>query len=74
MQSAAEAGVSRGFSQPSAPAHTDGIPVRPNPIAVDTDDLPGLARFWTQALGWKVLSEREREVVIGVDENASVGM
>src|SRR5258707_15742512 len=34
----------------------------------------GLARFWTQALGWKVLSEREREIVIGTDENAPVGM
>ena len=37
-------------------------------------DLPGLARFWTQALGWKVLSERENEIVIGTDENAPVGM
>ena len=33
-----------------------------------------LARFWTQALGWKVLSEREREIVIGADEDALVGM
>ena len=35
---------------------------------------PGLARFWTQALGWKVLSERENEIVVGTDENAPVGM
>src|ERR1022692_2055367 len=41
-------------------------------IVVDAHDLPGLARFWTQALGWKVLSERE--IVIGTDENAPVGM
>jgi len=41
---------------------------------VDTYDLPGLARFWTQALGWQVLSAREREVVIGPDENAAIGM
>jgi hypothetical protein len=27
-----------------------------------------------QALGWKVLSERDREIVIGTDENAPVGM
>ena len=33
-----------------------------------------MARFWTQALGWKVLSERENEIVIGTDENAPVGM
>ena len=43
-------------------------------IVVDAHDLPGLARFWTQALGWKVLSERENEIVIGTDENAPVGM
>ena len=36
--------------------------------------MPGLARFWTQALGWKVLSEREHEIVIGADENAPIGM
>jgi predicted enzyme related to lactoylglutathione lyase len=32
------------------------------------------ARFWTQALGWKVPSGRENEIVIGTDENAPVGM
>ena len=41
---------------------------------VDAHDLPGLARFWVQALGWQILSEREREVVIGPGENAAVGM
>jgi predicted enzyme related to lactoylglutathione lyase len=55
-------------------AHTDGMPVRLHHIVVDAHDLPGLARFWTQALGWKVLSERAREIVIGTDENAPVGM
>jgi catechol-2,3-dioxygenase len=50
------------------------MPVRPHLIVVDAHDLPGLARFWTQALGWKVLSERENEIVIGTDENAPVGM
>ena len=50
------------------------MPVRLHHIVIDAHDLPGLARFWTQALGWKVLSEREREIVIGTDENASVGM
>ena len=48
--------------------------VRLHHIVVDAHDLPGLAAFWTQALGWKVLSEREREIVIGADENAPVGM
>jgi predicted enzyme related to lactoylglutathione lyase len=50
------------------------MPVRLHHIVVDAHDLPGLARFWTQALGWKVLSEREGEIVIGTDENAPVGM
>ena len=43
-------------------------------IVVDAHDLPALARFWAQALGWRVLSEREQEVVIGPDETAPVGM
>jgi catechol 2,3-dioxygenase-like lactoylglutathione lyase family enzyme len=60
--------------QSGAPVHTDGRPVRLHHIVVDAHDLPRLARFWTQALGWKILAEREREIVIGTDENAPVGM
>jgi predicted enzyme related to lactoylglutathione lyase len=50
------------------------MPVRLHHIVIDAHDLPKLARFWTQALGWKVLSERDREIVIGTDENAPVGI
>jgi predicted enzyme related to lactoylglutathione lyase len=50
------------------------MPVRLHHIVVDAHDLPGLARFWTRALGWKVLSERELEIVIGPDENVPAGM
>ena len=50
------------------------MPVRLHHVVVDTHDLPRLARFWTQALGWTVLSERENEIVIGPDDNAPVGM
>ncbi len=50
------------------------MPVRLHHIVIDTHDLPGLARFRTQALGWQVLSEREREIVIGPDVNARVGI
>jgi predicted enzyme related to lactoylglutathione lyase len=50
------------------------MPVRLHHIVIDAHDLPGLARFWTQALGWKVLSEREREIVIGTDDHAPVGI
>jgi catechol 2,3-dioxygenase-like lactoylglutathione lyase family enzyme len=50
------------------------MPVRVHHIVIDARDLPGLARFWTRSPGWKVLSERENEVVIGADENAPAGM
>jgi predicted enzyme related to lactoylglutathione lyase len=50
------------------------MPVRLHHIVVDARDLPALARFWAQALGWKVLSERENEIVIGTDENVPAGM
>lgn len=43
-------------------------------IVVDARDLPAQARFWAAVLDWKVLSEREREVVIGQDESAPVGI
>ena len=50
------------------------MPLRLHHKVIDTHDLPGLARFWTQALGWRVLSERDQEIVIGTDENAPVGI
>jgi predicted enzyme related to lactoylglutathione lyase len=50
------------------------MPVRLHHIVIDAHDLPGLARFWARALGWQVLSERDREIVIGPDERALVGM
>jgi predicted enzyme related to lactoylglutathione lyase len=61
------------FGIPARP-HTDGMPVRVHHIVVDAHDLPGLARFWARALDWRVLSEREREIVIGPSEDAPVGM
>lgn len=50
------------------------MPVRLHHTVIDAHDLPGLAQFWTLALGWKVLSEHEREIVIGTDENAAIGI
>jgi len=41
-------------------------------VVIDAHDLPALARFWAQVLGWRILSEREREVVIGPDATAPV--
>jgi predicted enzyme related to lactoylglutathione lyase len=50
------------------------MPVRLHHIVIDAHDLPRLARFWTQVLGWQVLSEHDREIVIGSDQNAPIGM
>lgn len=50
------------------------MPVRLHHIVIDAHDLPGLAAFWAQALGWSVLSAREREVVIGPSLDAPVGL
>jgi len=50
------------------------MPLRLHHIVLDTHDLPALAAFWVQVLRWEVLSEKEREVVIGPDANASVGI
>jgi predicted enzyme related to lactoylglutathione lyase len=43
-------------------------------IVIDARDLPGLARFWAGVLQWQILSEREREVVIGPSVDAPVGI
>jgi predicted enzyme related to lactoylglutathione lyase len=43
-------------------------------IVIDARDLSAQARFWARVLNWKILSEREREVVIGTDEAAPVGI
>ena len=50
------------------------MPVRIHHIVIDAHDLPALAGFWAEALGWKVLSDREREVVVGPDVDAPVGL
>nr|WP_296067771.1 VOC family protein [uncultured Actinoplanes sp.] len=43
-------------------------------IVIDSHDLPAQARFWCQVLGWTILSEREREIVIGTSADAPVGI
>lgn len=43
-------------------------------LVIDAHDLSGLARFWCAVLDWRVLSERDREVVIGPDEHAPMGI
>ncbi len=43
-------------------------------MVIDAHDLPRLARFWSAVLDWPILSEREREIVIGPDETSPVGI
>ena len=50
------------------------MPVRMHHIVIDTHDLPDLARFWAEALGWTVLSTKEREVVVGSSVDAPIGL
>jgi predicted enzyme related to lactoylglutathione lyase len=50
------------------------MPVRLHHIVIDAHSLPMLSRFWAEALGWQILSEREHEIVIGTDESAPVGI
>jgi hypothetical protein len=51
-----------------------GVTVSLHHIVIDAYDLPAQARFWARVLNWRILSEREHEVVIGVDETAPVGI
>jgi hypothetical protein len=71
-RSAAGAGRFAGV-QPGAPRILTAC-VRLHHIVADAHDLPGLARFRTQASGRKVLSERESEIVIGTDGHTPAGM
>ena len=50
------------------------MPVSLHHVVIDATDLLGLARFWSQVLDWPILSEREREVVIGPADDAPVGI
>jgi predicted enzyme related to lactoylglutathione lyase len=50
------------------------MPVRIHHIVIDAHDLRALAGFWAEALGWTVLSAREREVVVGASANAPIGV
>jgi predicted enzyme related to lactoylglutathione lyase len=50
------------------------MPLVMHHIVIDTHDLPGLASFWAEALGWRILSEREREIVVGPAVDSPVGL
>lgn len=46
------------------------MPLSVHHVVVDAHDLSKLARFWADVLGWQILSERDREVVIGLELTA----
>ena len=50
------------------------MPVRVHHIVIDAHDLDALGQFWAEALHWTVLSSREREVVVGPDLDAPIGL
>ncbi len=50
------------------------MPLHVHHIVIDAHDLPTLADFWAEALHWSVLSTREREVVVGPDIDAPIGL
>ncbi|MCW2801515.1 MAG: glyoxalase [Aeromicrobium sp.] len=50
------------------------MPLRAHHVVIDAEDLPGLAAFWSEVLDWPILSEREREVVIGPSVDAPFGI
>jgi predicted enzyme related to lactoylglutathione lyase len=50
------------------------VPLRPHHIVFDAHDLPALARFWAEVLNWKILSERENEIVVGPDVTSPIGL
>ena len=43
-------------------------------IVIDARDLPVLAKFWSEVLGWPILSSREREVIIGPSVDSPIGI
>jgi predicted enzyme related to lactoylglutathione lyase len=50
------------------------VPLRTHHIVIDAQDLPRLAAFWSAVLGWPILSEREREIIIGPSVDAPIGI
>jgi hypothetical protein len=43
----------------------DGMPTRLVHLVIDAADPPGLARFWSAALGWEIAAEEPSEVEVG---------
>ena len=50
------------------------MPLALHHVVIDAHDLLALARFWSAALDWPILSEREREVIVGPALDAPIGL
>ena len=50
------------------------MPLRMHHVVFDAHDLLALGRFWAEVLDWKVLSARDREVVVGSSVDAPIGL
>jgi predicted enzyme related to lactoylglutathione lyase len=69
-----QAGRGRRWWRGGWPGTLVSMAVSLHHVVIDAHNLPAMARFWAQVLGWRILSEREREVVIGTDATAPVGI
>ena len=50
------------------------MPVVLHHVVMDAHDLPAQARFWAAVLDWEIVSEKEREVIIGPSPDAPSGI
>jgi predicted enzyme related to lactoylglutathione lyase len=50
------------------------MPVSLHHIVVDAHDLGAQARFWAAVLDWQIVSEKDREVIIGPGADAASGI
>lgn len=66
--------IAGSLADRTGPEQDEVVPVSLHHVVIDAHDLSGLARFWSQVLGWPILSEREREVIIGPADDAPVGI
>jgi Glyoxalase-like domain len=69
-----EAGHGRRWWRGGWPGTLVSMAVSLHHVVIDAHDLPAMARFWAQVLGWRILSEHEQEIVIGADAIAPVGI
>ena len=73
-RSARAPAITGSFAERTALEQHQAVPVSLHHVVIDAHHLPGLARFWSKVLDRPILSEREREVVVGPADDAPVGI